>query len=141
MAKRTKKANPTTEQPSKPTTPVPQAQAGANVIETPAPVVDDIPKPKLIVKDYMDEPKAAAPSPAPQTTPAAKPEPTPVATPNKSTVANPVKTVWAIAEEMKAANPQTTRKEIVEECIRRGVAFYTARTQYQLWTKSKKGPA
>ncbi len=46
--------------------------------------------------------------------------------------------MWTIADEMKTADPNVTRKAIVDECIRRGVAFYTARTQYQRWAKSKK---
>ena len=36
---------------------------------------------------------------------------------------------------MKAANPATTRKQVVEECVRRGIALYTARTQFQRWSK------
>lgn len=50
----------------------------------------------------------------------------------------PTKLVWAIADDMvasaKAANlPVPTRKEVLAECERRGIAFYTARTQYQVW--------
>ncbi|MBI5070373.1 MAG: hypothetical protein HZB56_19225 [Deltaproteobacteria bacterium] len=59
----------------------------------------------------------------------------------ESTIEKPTKAVWAIADEMKAANTAVTRKEIVNECVRRGVAFYTARTQYQLWRKSLVTPA
>ncbi|GEJ58422.1 hypothetical protein [Anaeromyxobacter diazotrophicus] len=39
---------------------------------------------------------------------------------------------------MRAANPQATHKEIVDECIRRGIAFYTAKTQVQRFLKAKK---
>jgi hypothetical protein len=55
----------------------------------------------------------------------------------KSTVEKPTKLVWTIADEMKTKNPQATRKQIVEECIKRGVAYFTVRTQYQKWSKSK----
>jgi hypothetical protein len=34
---------------------------------------------------------------------------------------------------MSAANPAVTRKQVIEECTKRGIAFYTARTQYQQW--------
>jgi hypothetical protein len=44
-------------------------------------------------------------------------------------MAHPTKAVWAIADEMKAANPAVTRKQVVDECVRRGIALYTARTQ------------
>ena len=86
-------------------------------------------------------PAAPQATPAP-TTPeqipspsASKPE---VVRSSKSTVEKPTKLVWAIAGEIKTANPQATRKEIVDECLRRGVAFYTARTQYQRWAKTKR---
>jgi hypothetical protein len=88
----------------------------------------------------------------PTAVPQVEPTPEPVATvavetPPKvervreSTIEKPTKAVWTIADEMKAVNPNVTRKAIVDECIRRGVAFYTARTQYQRWAKSKKGAA
>ena len=66
----------------------------------------------------------------------------PVAQPEvkrKSDIARPTKAVWHIADEMFAANPQTRRKDVIAECVRRGIAFYTARTQYQLWLAAKKG--
>lgn len=50
-----------------------------------------------------------------------------------SSVVRPTKLVWQICDDMKAANPSVTRKEILAECERRGIAFYTARTQYQVW--------
>lgn len=53
-----------------------------------------------------------------------------------STCEKPTKAVWNIADEMKAANPAITRKEVVAECIRRGVAPGTARTQFQAWFKA-----
>lgn len=57
----------------------------------------------------------------------------------KSDIARPTKAVWHIADEMFAANPQVRRKDVIAECVRRGIAFYTARTQYQLWLAAKKG--
>jgi hypothetical protein len=81
-------------------------------------------------------------------TPAVETQPTssaPVATVERvreSTIEKPTRAVWTIPDEMKAANPTVTRKAIVDECVRRGVAFYTARTQYQRWSKAAKpGPA
>jgi len=56
---------------------------------------------------------------------------------SKSTVENPVKVVWAIAEEMKKANPATTRKQLVEAALAKGVAYYTARTQVQRYLKAR----
>jgi hypothetical protein len=55
-------------------------------------------------------------------------------------LANPVKVVWALAEEMKAADPNVTRKAIVDACIAKGVAFCTAKTQVQRFLKAKKNP-
>lgn len=95
--------------------------------------------PKLVVKEL----RWTSPSPRPPSPPPS-PRPPPVATvdgepkpKNKSTVANPTRAVWAIVDETKAAHLNVTRKAIVE-CVRRGVALYTAKTQYQRWTKAKK---
>lgn len=60
---------------------------------------------------------------------------------HKSDIERPTKTVWHIADEMSAANPQVRRKDVIAECVRRGIAFYTARTQYQQWLATKKGTA
>ena len=57
---------------------------------------------------------------------------------NESTAERPCKLVWHIADEMKAANPEVKRKEVLAECVKHGVAFYTARTQYQQWLGVKK---
>lgn len=59
-----------------------------------------------------------------------------------SSVIKPVKFVWAVADEMNAAalaagRPAPTRKEVQDECVRRGVASGTARTQYQAWKRSR----
>jgi hypothetical protein len=43
---------------------------------------------------------------------------------------------------MKAADPNVSRKAIVDACIAKGVAFYTAKTQVQRSLRAKKaGPA
>ena len=53
-----------------------------------------------------------------------------------SSIPKPTKAVWIIADEMIAADPKATRKAIQEECVRRGIASGTARTQYQAWKKA-----
>ena len=60
---------------------------------------------------------------------------------HKSDIERPTKTVWHIADEMSTANPQVRRKDVIAECVNRGIAFYTARTQYQQWLSVKKGSA
>lgn len=55
----------------------------------------------------------------------------------ESTVERPCKLVWHIADEMVGAR----RKDVLAACVARGVAFYTARTQYQLWLSIKNGTA
>lgn len=55
-----------------------------------------------------------------------------------STVTRPTKAVWDIAEKMKKANPDARRKDILEACQKAGIAYYTARTQYQLWFQATK---
>lgn len=95
------------------------------------------------------KPVAAKPAPAPVVKPAA-PEAAPKVEPKKpapvvasgeivreSSVERPCKLVWHIADEMVGAR----RKDVLAECVRRGVAFYTARTQYQLWLSVKNGTA
>jgi hypothetical protein len=52
---------------------------------------------------------------------------------HKSLLESPTKRVWSIAEELVAANPAITRKQVIAECERLGIAYYTARTQYQQW--------
>lgn len=56
----------------------------------------------------------------------------------KSSIERPTKKVWDIAEAMFAANPDTRRKDVIAECVRQGIAFYTARTQYQVWSQLQK---
>lgn len=57
---------------------------------------------------------------------------------HKSAIEKPVKRVWAIADEMIAENPEVTRAEVQAECVRRGIASGTARTQYQAWFSARR---
>ena len=54
----------------------------------------------------------------------------------KSAIEKPCVAVWRIAECMLNENPDVSRKEIVAACEKAGIAFYTARTQYQLWRQA-----
>ena len=54
--------------------------------------------------------------------------------PRESTVERPCFVVWEIADNM----PGARRKDVVAACVAKGVAYYTARTQYQLWNQCKK---
>lgn len=49
-----------------------------------------------------------------------------------SAVMSPTKLVWHIADELKGKGI-TRRCDVIAECVSRGIAFYTARTQYQNW--------
>ena len=42
--------------------------------------------------------------------------------------------VWGIAEKMLKDGAK--RKNIIEACVEHGVAYYTARTQYQKYTEA-----
>lgn len=53
---------------------------------------------------------------------------------NSSTITNPCKTVWEIAIKMEGK----PRKEVVAACVAAGVAYYTARTQFQAWYTANK---
>lgn len=52
----------------------------------------------------------------------------------KSTIESPCFIVWDMADKMKGAR----RKDVIAACVEKGVAFYTARTQYQLWLTASK---
>lgn len=56
----------------------------------------------------------------------------------KSTQPTPVKLVHAIAESMLKIDPSTRRKDIVNFCVSQGIAFYTARTQVQVYLNAVK---
>jgi len=53
---------------------------------------------------------------------------------HNSTAANPCNTVWEIAEKLKGQK----RKEVIGACVEAGVAYNTARTQYQKWFQASK---
>ncbi len=55
----------------------------------------------------------------------------------QSTCDNPTKLVWCIADELTKQGK--SRKEIIEACVAAGVAYYTARTQYQHFYTVNKG--
>ena len=57
--------------------------------------------------------------------------------PKESTIDSPVKMVWEIADRMWGQR----RKDIIEECVKQGITYNTARTQYQAFykVKSKEG--
>ena len=59
----------------------------------------------------------------------------------ESTIEKPTKAVWTIADEMKAANPAVTRKEIVDECVRRGRGVLHGQDPVQLWRKAQASAA
>lgn len=52
---------------------------------------------------------------------------------NKSTIDGAVAAMWALCEEM----PGARRKDVIAAAVEKGIAFYTARTQYQKWFKAK----
>lgn len=56
----------------------------------------------------------------------------------ESRVENPCRSVWDIAEAMRNENPDVRRKDVIAACVSRGIAFYTARTQYQEFTRCQK---
>lgn len=55
----------------------------------------------------------------------------------KSVIENPVQRVWDIAQQMWGQR----RKDIIAECVRQGIAYNTARTQYQEYYSLKKKEA
>jgi hypothetical protein len=56
----------------------------------------------------------------------------------RSEIVSPVKTMWAICDLMIAADPTARRKDMIEAGIKAGIAFYTARTQYQAWFTARR---
>lgn len=55
-----------------------------------------------------------------------------------SEIDSPVAYVWQKAEEMfrtaaEDGAPEPRRKDVIQACVDDGVAYYTARTQYQSW--------
>lgn len=56
-----------------------------------------------------------------------------------SSVTKPTKLVWEIADDMRKANPDARRKDIIQACVDAGIAYNTARTQFQHYFKACKG--
>lgn len=83
--------------------------------------------------DFPVEPK---PEPKPKAKGKAQPA-TVTEKRRKSDIEHPVQYVWSRAEEMYAADNNVSRKAILAQLDKDGIAFYTARTQYQLWRKTK----
>lgn len=79
-------------------------------------------------RDEAQNPDAPADEPQPEEAPAPV-----VKTRNASTVESPVKRVWAIADSM----PEAKRKDVIAACVEEGIAFFTARTQYQKWKQNQ----
>ena len=63
---------------------------------------------------------------------------------DKSVATKPCNLVWEIAIAMnsdarKEGHLPPTRKQVIAMCVKAGVAYNTARTQYQAWFKANKG--
>lgn len=50
---------------------------------------------------------------------------------------SPCQIVWEVASNNRAMR----RKDVIDLCMKQGVAFYTARTQYQLWRAAGQADA
>lgn len=94
-----------------------------------APKVDHGPSNRLIAAAIAKHPEMVAP--------VVKQEPVQSDILRESTIERPCKRVWHIADEMVGAR----RKDVLARCVAEGIAFYTARTQYQLWLSIKNGTA
>jgi len=57
---------------------------------------------------------------------------------HKSQIENPCRVVWEIAGRMLAENPSVKRKDVLAACTAAGIAYYTARTQYQSYLTAVK---
>lgn len=86
-------------------------------------------------RDEAQNPDAPeVPKEAPADEPQQEEAPAPVVKArNASTVESPVKRVWAIADSM----PEAKRKDVIAACVEEGIAFFTARTQYQKWKQNQ----
>lgn len=58
---------------------------------------------------------------------------------HESTVESPCWLVWDLADKMTAKGAK--RKDVIAKALEMGVAFYTARTQYQRWLTAKNASA
>jgi len=57
---------------------------------------------------------------------------------HESVIEHPCKQVWNIATDMKEDNPAVKRGAVLAACVAAGIAYYTARTQYQQWLTVQK---
>lgn len=57
---------------------------------------------------------------------------------HESSIDHPCKTVWMIADQLKIEQPTAKRAVILATCVAAGIAYYTARTQYQQWRGVQK---
>lgn len=55
--------------------------------------------------------------------------------PNASSIKSPCKMVWEICEQMKGER----RGVVLAKCVESGIAYNTARTQYQQWLVASRG--
>ena len=93
------------------------------------PLLPELPKPEPTVELQKPEELAAAPVPLTRSGTIDK-------VPNrrrKSEVSGPTKLVWDIADAMIEADLTTRRRDIIVECQKQGIAYYTIRTQVQQW--------
>lgn len=112
-----------------PTAPAP---AAAPTTATPAPA----PAVAVAVRNPLPTVAAAlVPTAPPKGTNARKAAGTPFVNPMpKSTVSNPVQVAWQLyAALYQQHGPALTRTQACNAAMAAGVAYYTARTQYQLW--------
>lgn len=58
-----------------------------------------------------------------------------------SAMAGACSLVWTIAERMLQETPGIKRKDILDACTKAGIAFYTARTQYQRYREAVRDAA
>lgn len=96
------------------------------------PELEDTPEADVGYGDKQEEDERSSVSDSPK----AKGTRAPVE--NTSTAERPCKLVWQIADDVNAATPGAKRSVVLAECVRQGVAFYTARTQYQQWLGVQK---
>ncbi len=99
---------------------------GSINIESASPVDTEILEGFHVTTTQPDYKDAAPDAPAP----ASKPR----GPRGHSTIFGPCFAVWSMADDM----PEAKRGEVITACQKMGVAFYTARTQYQKWSKARK---
>jgi hypothetical protein len=85
-----------------------------------------------LMAHYSPMKKAASTAPRPMPTPAA---PRTRQVRKRSTNASPVATVWRTCDTLRLMG--YSRKDMIAECVRRGVNKNTAATQYARWKKAR----